>query len=99
MDAILCCRIPLELKQKLLAFRFRNRLKTETQAITQLLQLALYIDTKKESLEDPEVVRYLKENLYNQQIVDWAFSLPEDRLSALLGLLKDAKEMKTRARF
>jgi len=39
------------------------------------LQVGLFVDSVKEKLKDPEVVNYLRDNLYNEQIVDWIYDL------------------------
>jgi len=74
-SAVLTCRVPQSLKQQVLEFRKKHRLKTETEAIIQLLQVGLFVDSVKEKLKDPEVVNYLRDNLYNEQIVDWIYDL------------------------
>jgi hypothetical protein len=94
ISAVVTCRVPQSLKQQVLEFRKKYHLKTETEAIIQLLQVALFVDNVREQLRDPEIVRYLSDNLYNERLVDWIFELPNDRLEALFGAFKSAKDLR-----
>ena len=51
--------------------------KRKTEAITDLLEASLYIMENAQRLDDPQVVKYLKENLYNVQLVDDIMGWPQ----------------------
>jgi hypothetical protein len=47
-------------------------------------------------LQDPEVVKYLRENLYNAQLVDDITGWPQDRVEAVIGALVSERERRLR---
>jgi hypothetical protein len=47
-------------------------------------------------LEDPAVVKYLQENLYNVQLVDDVMEWSQDRIEAIRGALASEKERRQR---
>ena len=75
-------------------FRTKHRLKTQTEAVVELMHVGLLVDARQEELKDPEIVRYLQENLYNQLLADWIFNLPTDRLEALYSTFRSARELR-----
>jgi hypothetical protein len=60
--------------------------------------MALYITENAERLDDPELVKYFKENLYNVQLVDEIMSWPPDRVEAMLGVLTSERDRRIRLR-
>ena len=91
-NSVIACRIKYDLKMGIKQFQQKYHLKTETEAITRLLHAGLFVEQKKEELQDPAMVKFLQENLYNQQLVDWIYELPQDRLDALFGAFRSARE-------
>jgi hypothetical protein len=47
-------------------------------------------------LEEPAVVKYLQENLYNVQLVDDITEWPQDRIEAIIGALASERERRFR---
>jgi hypothetical protein len=96
VKAVLCCRVPVQIKQGIEQFRISHWIKTETEAIVQLVQIGLFVDSIRGQLQDPAIVTFLQENLYNQALVDWIYELPSDRLEALYSAFKSARELRHR---
>jgi hypothetical protein len=96
LKAVLCCRVPLQIKHEIEQYRTSHRIKTETEAIVQLVQIGLFVDSIRGQLQDPAIVTFLQENLYNQALVDWIYELPSDRLEALYSAFKSARELRHR---
>jgi hypothetical protein len=46
-------------------------------------------------IQDPDVVRFLQARLFDQQLVDWIFEPPFDRLKALYGAFRSARELRS----
>jgi hypothetical protein len=61
-------------------YRLKYRSKSRTEAVTDLLEVALFIINNASKLEKPAVVKYLQENLYNVQLVDDITEWPQDRI-------------------
>ena len=97
-SSILTCRISQVLKQQVRDFKSKYRLATEKAAIVQLLQVGLFIDTKRNQINDPEIVKYLSANLYSEMLFDWICSLDGDRLDALFGAFKSARDLRYKFR-
>lgn len=95
---VLTCRVPNALKHMIGEFRKKYHLRTESEGIIELLQIGLFVDGKRDNLEDPEVVKHLRDNLYNERLVDWIYDLPDDRLDALFGAFRSAKELRFRTK-
>lgn len=91
-------RVPHRLIEKIDAFRVEYHKHSRTEAIIDLLELALLIVQKKNDIKDPALVDYLRENLYNEKIVDFFWELPQDRLEALYGAIRDAREFRFAAK-
>jgi len=47
---------------------------------------------KAHSLQDPVMVKYFQENLYNVQLVDDIMEWPQDRVEAIIGVLASERE-------
>jgi hypothetical protein len=92
--SVLTCRVPHALKVRIGEFRKKYHLRTESEGIIELLQIGLFVDSRRDDLEDPEVVKHLRDNLYNERLVDWIYELPDDRLDALFGAFRSAKELR-----
>jgi hypothetical protein len=93
-DAVISCRVPREIKEQIHEYRSKNHIRTETDSIVQLLRIGIFVENKREELKDPEVVEFLKAHLYDQQLVDWIFQLDDNRLAALYGAFRDARELR-----
>lgn len=74
------------------------RKSNRTEAIIDLLELALQVVQKKDLIKDNALLQYLKDNLYREQIVDWFATLPDERVDALFGAIKGEKEIRFRAK-
>jgi hypothetical protein len=95
-DVIVAFRITRSLSDKILSYQSQYRKKSKTDAIITLLDSALYIMENARRLEDPEVVKYLRENLYNVQLVDDIMDWPQDRVEAIIGALASERERRLR---
>ena len=60
LKTVICCRIPLQLKEQIQEFKVKYHIKTETECVIELLEIALTVDSMKDRLKDPEVVQYMK---------------------------------------
>ena len=98
LDTILCCRIPLLLKQKIEAHRVKFHLETTTKATIDLLSTGLFVAEKREMIADPQVVEYLRQRLYDERLVDWIYGLPSDRLEALFATFASARQERYRTK-
>lgn len=87
-------RCPSSLLEKLDAAQAEFRKRDRTETITELLQMALLILERKPTLEEHESIKYLRNNLYNTQLVDWVAELDQDRLEALYGVLSDERRIR-----
>lgn len=72
--------------------------QTKTEAITHLLETGLFVMKKAKNLQDPAVVKYFQENLYNVQLVDDIMEWPQDRVEAIVGVLVSERERRLRLR-
>lgn len=86
------------LVEKIEVYQEKYRKRVRTDAISDLLEMALYIAENVERLDDPVMVKYFKENLYNTQLVDDIMSWPPDRVEAILGVLTSERERRIRLR-
>jgi hypothetical protein len=86
------------LLEKIEVYREKYRKRVRTDAIIDLLEVTLYIAENAERLDDPAMVKYFKENLYNVQLVDDIMSWPPDRVEAILGVLTSERERRIRLR-
>lgn len=92
-------RAPASLLDKLDAVQSEYRKRDRTETIVDLLKTAMVILEKKPVLEDSDTVKYLRENLYNYQIVDWVAELNQDRLEALYAVLADERRIRLNNKF
>jgi hypothetical protein len=76
----------------------QNKRQTKTEAITQFLETGLFVIEKAQSLQDPILVKYFQENLYNVQLVDDVMEWPQDRVEAIIGVLASERERRLRIR-
>ena len=95
-DVIVAFRITRSLSDRISSYQSQNRKKSKTDAIATLLEVALYIMENASRLEGPEVVKYLRENLYNVQLVDDITQWPQDRVEAIIGALASERERRLR---
>lgn len=58
----------------------------------------MFVIEKAQILQDPSVVKYLQENLYNMQLVDDIMQWPQDRVEAIIGALASERERRLRIR-
>src|SRR5213594_2606272 len=96
-DVIISFRITRTLAEQIEGYRKQQRKRlTKTQAITELLETGLFVTEKAHTLQDPVMVKYFQQNLYNVQLVDDIGTWPEDRVEAILGVLVDERERRFR---
>ena len=91
-------RMTRSLVEKIEVYQEKYRKKVRTDAIIDLLEMALYIAENAERLDDPALIKYFQENLYNTQLVDEIMSWPPDRVEAILGVLTSERERRIRSR-
>jgi hypothetical protein len=98
-DVIISFRITRTLADGIEGYRMQARKRqTKTEAITHLLEAGLFVMEKAKSLQDPAVVKYFQENLYNVQLVDDIMEWPQDRVEAIVGVLVNERERRLRLR-
>ena len=97
-DVMISFRMTRSLVDKIEVYQEKYRKRVRTDAIIDLLEMALYIAENAERLDDPAMVKYFKENLYNTQLVDDIMSWPPDRVQAILGVLTSERERRIRLR-
>lgn len=97
-DSIICCRVSRELKIQITDFREKYHIKTETQAVIELLKIGLFVDAKQQELQNPEIIEFLREHLFSEELVDWIYSLSTDRLEALFGAFRDARDLRYKSK-
>lgn len=95
-DVIVTFRMTRSLSDRIASYQSLYRKKSKTDAIVALLEAALYVMENARLLEDPEVVKYLRENLYNVQLADDIEKWPQDRIEAVIGALASEREMRLR---
>ena len=98
-DVIISFRITRTLAEGIEGYRKQQRKRlTKTEAITELLETGLFVMEKAHSLQDPVMVKYFQENLYNVQLVDDIMEWPQDRVEAIIGVLASERERRFRLR-
>jgi hypothetical protein len=97
-DVIIAFRITRTLSERIDDYQFIHHKKRKAEAITELLEASLYIMENAQRLDDPQVVKYLKENLYNVQLVDDIMGWPQDRIEAIMGALVSERERRFKLR-
>jgi hypothetical protein len=95
-DIVVAFRISRSLAARIESYQTTHHKKRKTEAFIDLLEAALYIMEKAERLEDPVLVKYLQEKLYNVQLVDDIMEWPQDRIEAIIGALASEKERRFR---
>ena len=97
-DVILVFRITRSMADKLESYQTNHKKRDRTEAVISLLSTALFVIDKAAELKDPEIVQYLRKNLYNLQIVDDVMDWPKDRIDAIIGLLASERDRRIRLR-
>jgi hypothetical protein len=95
-DVIIAFWITRSLSNRISSYQSQCRKKNKTDAIMALLDAALYVMENASRLQDPEVLKYLRENLYNVQLVDDITEWPQDRVEAIIGALVSERERRLR---
>jgi hypothetical protein len=88
--------LPISLLERIKDFQKRYRIKEKTEAMQQLLQTALYVESKLglvDSISSDELTN-IKEQLETGQLVDYFARMNQQKFSLLVNILKD--EEKTR---
>lgn len=67
---IISLRLTRSLVERVEDYQRRYHKRARTDAIFELLETALYIMDNVQKLEDPALVKYFQQNLYNVQLVD-----------------------------
>jgi hypothetical protein len=95
-DVIIAFRIRRSMAERIESYQSLHHKKSRTEAIMELLEAALYIMENAQRLQDPTIVKYLQENLYNVQLVDDIIDWPQDRIEAIIGALASERERRFR---
>jgi len=95
-DVIVAFRMARSMVERIDNYQSLHRKKSRTDAILDLLDTALYDMDNASRLQEPEVVKYLQENLYNVQLVDDITEWPQDRIEAIIGALASERERRLR---
>jgi hypothetical protein len=95
-DVIIAFRITRSLAQRIESYQSLHHKKSRTEAVMELLEVALFIMENAQRLQDPSIVKYLQENLYNVQLVDDITEWPQDRIEAIIGALASERERRFR---
>jgi len=97
-DVIIALRLTRSLLERIECYQAKYRKRARTDAIIDLLEIAIYIMDNVQRLGDPEVVKYFRENMYNVQIVDDIMDWPQDRIEAIIGVLGSERDRRLRLR-
>jgi len=97
-DVIIALRLTRSMVERIEAYQAKYHKRGRTDAVIELLDIALYIMDNVERLDDPAHVKYFRENLYNVQLVDDIMSWPQDRIEAIIGVLTSERERRFRLR-
>jgi len=95
-DVIVAFRMARSMVERIDNYQSLHRKKSRTDAILDLLDTAFYVMDNASRLEEPAVVKYLQENLYNVQLVDDITEWPQDRIEAIIGALASERERRLR---
>lgn len=95
-DVIIAFRITRSLSDRITIYRSQHHKKSRTDAVMELIETALFVMENAQKLEDPEVVKYLRDNLYNIQLIDDITQWPQDRIEAVMGALVGERERRFR---
>jgi hypothetical protein len=95
-DVIVSFRITRSLADRVEFFKSLHHKKNKTEAFAALLEIALYIQENAQRLNDPAIVKYFQENLYNVQLIDDITEWPQDRIEAIIGVLASERERRFR---
>ena len=97
-DVIIALRLTRSLVERIEVYQNKYRKKARTDAIIELLDIALYVMDNAGRLDDPAIVKYFRENLYNVQLVDDIMEWSQDRVEAIIGVLASEMERRFRLR-
>ena len=89
---IISFRITRSLVDRIDQYRTQHRKRSRTEGITDLLQVALLIMDRAQNLDEPAMVKYFQEKLYDVQIVDDVMQWDQGRIEAMLGVLMSERE-------
>jgi hypothetical protein len=95
-DVIIALRLTRFLVERVEAYQARYRKRARTDAINELLELGIFIMENVERLDDPALVKYFQENLYNVQMVDHVMDWPQNRIEAIIGVLASERDRRIR---
>ena len=97
-DVILAFRITRSLADRIDTHKNQYHKRDRTEAVVGLIETAVFIVEKAQNLDDPAIVKYFRDNLYNVQMVDDIMDWPQDRIEAILGVLASERERRFRLR-
>lgn len=97
-DVIIALRLTRSLVERVEDYQTRYRKKARTDAIFELLETGIHIMENVRRLDDPALVKYFQENLYNVQLVDDIMEWPQDRIEAIIGVLASERDRRIRLR-
>jgi hypothetical protein len=95
-DVIISFRMTRAMADGIDSFGKMYQKKSRTEGIIDLLGIALFVVDNFGRLQDPDVVKYLQQNLYNVQLVDDIMEWPQDRIEAIMGALFSERERRLR---
>jgi hypothetical protein len=91
-DVILSFRITRSLSERIETYRMMYKRMRRTEAAIQLLEAGVFLAEQRDKLEDPELVKYLRNHLYDVELVDEVAKWDQNRIDAILALLMDEKD-------
>jgi len=98
-DVIISFRITRTMADRIEGHRKQqSKRQTKTETIARLIDTGLFVMEKAASLQEPQLVKYFQENLYNVQLVDDIMEWPQDRVEAIIGVLASERERRLRIR-
>lgn len=62
-----------------------------TQALKYAAKIGVFIHKRRQDLQDPPIVAFLKDNFRNELLIDWFASLQDDDIRALYGAIADER--------
>jgi hypothetical protein len=90
--------LPISLLERIKDFQKRYRIKEKTGAMQQLLETALYVESKLglvNSISSEELIN-IKEQLETGQLVDYFARMNQQKFSLLVNILKDEEKIRNR---
>jgi hypothetical protein len=95
-DVILSFRISRSLSDRIERYRMAKRWKKKTETLIELLEAGVFLVEQAGKMEEPALVKYLRENLYNVELVDEIMGWDQGRIDAVLGALVAEKDRRIR---